>query len=98
MQLDLTFVCTDPKFQGLGAGSLLTRHVLMNAKADTMPVYLESTLDAVHMYESLGFKKLDKIQMKIPRRGGDPDELSELYEEFCMVWWPDEISSSVSKI
>ncbi|OIW24855.1 hypothetical protein CONLIGDRAFT_684761 [Coniochaeta ligniaria NRRL 30616] len=91
----LTFVCTDPMFQGLGAGTLLTRHILMKAKADRMPVYLESTLDAVHMYERLGFKRLDKMQMGIPQRGGDPDELSELYEEVCMVWWPDETSSSV---
>ena len=89
---DLMFVCTDPQFQRLGAGSLLTRHILEKAAADGMPVYLESTLDTVRMYERLGFKKLDGFQMRIPRRGGDQEDRSEIYEEVCMAWWPDENS------
>ncbi|KAB5542860.1 acyl-CoA N-acyltransferase [Coniochaeta sp. 2T2.1] len=86
----LAFVCTDPEFQRLGAGSQLTRHILEKARADGMPIYLESTLDTVHMYERLGFRKVDAFHMKIPRPGGDPEHLSEIYEEVCMVWRPDE--------
>ncbi|KAB5566590.1 acyl-CoA N-acyltransferase [Coniochaeta sp. 2T2.1] len=89
----LAFVCTDPEFQRLGAGSLLTRHIMEKARADGMVIYLESTLDTVHMYERLGFRKVDAFQMKIPRPGGDPEDLSGIYEEVCMVWWPNETRS-----
>jgi ribosomal protein S18 acetylase RimI-like enzyme len=54
-----------------------------------MPIYLESTLVAVGMYERLGFKMVDRFEMKIPRRGGDGDDLTDLYQEVCMVWWPN---------
>lgn len=50
-------------------------------------MYLESTLNAVRLYEKLGFQKLDRFEMQIPRRGG---RTSDMYEEVCMVWWPDE--------
>lgn len=84
-------------FQGQGAGSLLTRQVLKRAEADKRPVYLESTPDAVHMYESLGFKKLDIMQMNIPRRGDNAGELTASYVEVCMVRWPDETSIAASR-
>ncbi|KAK3937857.1 hypothetical protein QBC46DRAFT_266570 [Diplogelasinospora grovesii] len=82
----LTFVCTDPACQGQGAGSMLTRKVLDLAAAEGLPVYLESTSVAVPMYEKLGFKAIDGFEMIIPRRGSS--ELSEKYEEVCMVWYP----------
>ncbi len=53
-----------------------------------MPVYLESTSVAIPMYEKLGFKALDRFEMRIPRRGGA--EATEVYAEVCMVWRPEE--------
>jgi ribosomal protein S18 acetylase RimI-like enzyme len=84
--LGLTFVCTDPAYQGRGAGSLLSRKVLEMAAADGMPVYLESTEVAVPMYEKLGFRVIDGFEMQIPRPG--LAELTEVYREACMVWYP----------
>ncbi|KAL2016842.1 hypothetical protein VTK56DRAFT_2917 [Thermocarpiscus australiensis] len=82
----LSFVCTDPAYQGQGAGSLLTRKVLEMAAAEGLPVYLESTEVAVPMYEKLGFQVVDEFQMRIPRAGSS--ELSEVYKELCMIWHP----------
>jgi GNAT superfamily N-acetyltransferase len=84
----LTFVCTDPAYQGRGAGSLLSRKVLEMAAADGMPVYLESTEVAIPMYEKLGFKVIDGFEMEIPSPGSAG--LTEVYREACMVWYPPQ--------
>ena len=51
----MTFVGTDPKYQGRGAATMLTKWGLERAERDRVPVYLESTLNAVSLYERLGF-------------------------------------------
>ncbi|KAL2132924.1 hypothetical protein VTI74DRAFT_3145 [Chaetomium olivicolor] len=84
----LSFVCTDPAYQGQGAGSLLTREVLEMAADDGLPVYLESTDVALPMYERLGFRAIDGFEMRIPKSGSDSEELSGAYKEMCMVWYP----------
>ncbi|KUI69319.1 Mycothiol acetyltransferase [Cytospora mali] len=81
----VTFVCTDPRWQGHGAGSVLTRKVMGEARAIGMPVYLESTLEAVKMYETLGFEQLDEFEMVIPKRDGSG---TQRYKEVCMLWRP----------
>ncbi|KAK3692818.1 hypothetical protein B0T22DRAFT_495841 [Podospora appendiculata] len=83
----LALVCTDPAYQGQGAGMLLTRRVLGMAAAEGLPVYLESTIMAVSLYERLGFKAIDAFEMKIPGRSGSI-ETGEVYREVCMVWSP----------
>ncbi|KAK0659175.1 hypothetical protein QBC41DRAFT_308014 [Cercophora samala] len=82
----LSFVCTDPEYQGRGVGTLLTRTVLELAKEDNLPVYLESTDVAVSIYERLGFRAIDSFEMRIP--GRNDAEPSVLYQEVCMVWYP----------
>ncbi|KAK4232481.1 hypothetical protein QBC38DRAFT_352077 [Podospora fimiseda] len=83
----LSFVCIDPAYQGRGAGKMLSKAVLDFARADGLPVYLESTDVAVKMYEKLGFRKVDFFEMRIPTREGS-EELEEVYEEVCMIWKP----------
>lgn len=51
----MTFVGTDPKYQGQGAATMLIRWGLERAEKEGVPVYLESTLNAVSLYEKLGF-------------------------------------------
>lgn len=70
----------------MGAGSRLTREVMERARGDGMPVYLESTIVAVRMYERLGFKAVDRFGMRIPGSGRG---MEEVYEEVCMVWRPE---------
>lgn len=73
----LSFVCTDPEYQGLGAGYQLTRRVLDMAAADKLPVYLESTENAISMYRGFGFREIDSFEMEIPG--------VQKYREVCMV-------------
>jgi hypothetical protein len=56
------------------------------ARVDGMPVYLESTIVAVSMYERLGFEVVDRFGMRIPGSGRG---IEEVYEEVCMVWRPE---------
>ena len=86
----MTFVCTDPSFQGKGAGSLLTQKVQEAAGTANLPVYLESTVGAVKMYEKLGFVAVDGFEMTIPRRGQEGE--TDVYEEVCMLWRPGTTS------
>lgn len=82
---------------------MLTRRLLglVNDGDEKLPVYLESTVEAVPLYEKLGFQKVDGFEMEIPaeRRGGEPDGNEEegegegkeekmIYKEVCMVYWP----------
>ncbi|KAK3401614.1 hypothetical protein B0T20DRAFT_450624 [Sordaria brevicollis] len=86
----LTFVCVDPKYQGRGIGSSLTRHFLTefveldNGKEERMPVYLESTVEAVKLYEKLGFEEADRIgyfEMELPVRKSGEEGGKIMYRE-----------------
>ncbi|KAL2162062.1 hypothetical protein VTH06DRAFT_7847 [Thermothelomyces fergusii] len=82
----ISFLCTDPAYQGQGIGTLLTRKVLELAKTDKLPVYLESTEVAMPIYQRLAFRAIDEIQMKI--LGPTGGESTVTYREVCMVWQP----------
>ena len=62
------------------------------AAVDGLPVYLESTEVAVPMYQKLGLQVIDGFDMRIPRPGSGEvpgsTELSGIYLELCMVWYP----------
>lgn len=47
-----------------------------------MSVYLESTVEAVRMYEKLGFRQVGEFEMVIPSRDGSG---TQTYEEVCML-------------
>ena len=84
----LTFVGTQPEFQGRGAGTLLTEWGLSRAKNENVSVYLESTLQAASLYRRLGFISLDGLAMTLP--GTAPDGGPNLYEEVGMMrTWED---------
>ncbi|KUJ20308.1 amidase signature enzyme [Mollisia scopiformis] len=84
----LTFVGTLPKYQGRGAGRLLTEWGLEKAKQESMPIYLESTISAARLYRRLGFTALDGLSMSLPGRSseGGPN----VYEEVGMLKTWDE--------
>ncbi|KAI0129447.1 acyl-CoA N-acyltransferase [Xylariales sp. AK1849] len=79
-----SFLCTDPAWQGLGIGSLLSQAVMDKAEKIGLPVYLESTMAAVPFYERLNFERIGGFKMAIPGRD-DPNE-KEIYEEVCLLW------------
>lgn len=89
---DLSFVCVHPDYQGQGAGTLLAEAVLSRAQARSVPVYLESTPEAVRIYERLGFAAVGGFEMEIPRSGANTP--TEKYREVCMLWRPSPQISS----
>ena len=85
----MTFVGTHPKFQGRGAGTLLTEWGISRAKKDKVPVYLESTIGASSMYLRLGFIAIDGFSMILPGNGENHDPT--IYQELSMVrMWDDD--------
>ncbi|KZL63829.1 GNAT family acetyltransferase [Colletotrichum tofieldiae] len=82
--LHLTFLCTDSRFRGRGVGTALMRAVTEVARAEGLPVFLESTTDAVPFYEKLGFVRTGGFRMSIPN-GNPPNSKEGVYEEVCMI-------------
>ncbi|KAF4978789.1 hypothetical protein FZEAL_4903 [Fusarium zealandicum] len=79
----VTYLCTDPDFGGRGAASGLLRRVQAEAAADSMPVILEATMNAVSFYERLGFETRQELDMMLPPRGSSLP--TERYEERTML-------------
>ncbi|KAJ6437792.1 dihydroxy-acid dehydratase [Purpureocillium lavendulum] len=84
--IDVTFLCTDPKWGGRGAASTLLRHVQERAAAEGMAIILEATMEGVRLYQKLGFAISQELHMKLPSRGST--QPTEPYEERCMIWTP----------
>ncbi|KAH7635191.1 hypothetical protein B0T09DRAFT_19650 [Sordaria sp. MPI-SDFR-AT-0083] len=104
----LTFLCIDPEHQGQGLATDMMEQFLdmveyLHDEFGQLPVYLESTMEAVSMYERLGFETEDWFEMKIPamRKGGcskgsegegegqsEGEEEMMTYREVCMVYYP----------
>ena len=83
----LTFVCTDTRYRGRGAATELVLRVQELAGAAGLPIYLESTENAVGLYQKLGFVVIDSFQMPIPSKGTEgTKETTEVYKEVCMLW------------
>ncbi|KAF5019446.1 hypothetical protein F66182_8554 [Fusarium sp. NRRL 66182] len=83
----VTYLCTDPKFEGRGAASALLARVQAEAAVEDAPVVLEATMNAVSFYQKLGFQIREELDMILPARGSS--EPTERYEERIMVWIRD---------
>ncbi|KAI8711908.1 N-acetyltransferase domain-containing protein [Fusarium sp. LHS14.1] len=81
--IHLVYVSTDPNHQGHGAASKLLIRLMEMAVSKRLPIWLESTLNAVSFYEKKGWMRVCKISTPAP---GSPGELQEgVYEEQGMV-------------
>jgi GNAT superfamily N-acetyltransferase len=76
-------VGTHPDFQRRGAGTLLIEWGLARAKAENVPVYLDSTILASYVYQKLGFVPLDGLSMTLPGTGTDGGP--NIYREVSML-------------
>lgn len=70
------------------------RLIQEKAKVAALPIYLESTLEAVDLYQRLGFVEVDGLQMPIPARGSTTP--CDIYKEVCMVWMPQSAEEKTS--
>ncbi|KAK3687879.1 putative GNAT family acetyltransferase [Podospora appendiculata] len=82
----LSFIGTDPQHQRRGAASLLVGWAVKRCKEENVPAYLESTGDALRLYESFGFTVERTIEMELEGMG--PHGSSVVYEEMCFLFRP----------
>ncbi|KAK2799081.1 hypothetical protein FQN50_008587 [Emmonsiellopsis sp. PD_5] len=90
----LTFIATYPHHEHRGAATMLIRWALERSRSEVVPIALESTSNAIPLYEKLGFKAVGKIPMMLEEVTDDGG--SELYEETCFVFRPEDASISTS--
>lgn len=88
MTLGLTFIGTNPLHERRGAATLLLQWGLQRCINDSVPAYLESTIEAGPLYERHGFDSAEKIYVLLKGKEGE----SVLYEEVCFVFRPPAIS------
>ena len=82
---DLTFIGTHPRHERRGAGSMLVKWGMEQARLARVPLELESTKEGIKFYRELGFVAGETITMDIP----DPETGGiVLYEEVVFVFWP----------
>jgi ribosomal protein S18 acetylase RimI-like enzyme len=74
------FLSTDPEFQRLGLGRMLMEHSLALADAAGKKTYIEGSRSGHHLYEKLGFKKVDMVEIDYSRFGA-----TELEQEWIMI-------------
>ena len=58
---DMHLLHTDPKYQGRGAGGILTSRAIEEAAKRGLPAYLESSEAAHQLYLKHGFKDLEEL-------------------------------------
>ncbi|KAH8808500.1 amidase signature domain-containing protein [Xylogone sp. PMI_703] len=85
----LTFLGTHPDHRRRGAATMLLNWGLERARADNVPVYLESDIPASSLYLKLGFEIYGRFSMTLPGMGEYGGEY--VYEEVCMLRdWEEE--------
>ena len=77
---DLTYIGTHPQYERRGSATALIEWALERCCESGAPAYLESTLDAVPLYERLGFKVMQRVSMVLEGTGS--------YEEAFCVFEP----------
>ncbi|KAH7253143.1 hypothetical protein B0J15DRAFT_466979 [Fusarium solani] len=71
LYIHLVYVSTDPNHQGHGAASRLLNRLMEVAVSKRLPIWLESTMNAVSFYERKGWKKVCKICTPAPGNAGE---------------------------
>jgi GNAT superfamily N-acetyltransferase len=76
---------TDPLHQKRGAATMLIQWGLDHCKQENVPAYLESTMEAVPLYEKMGFRVAARITLRFDERG---DGTAGVYEEAACIFKP----------
>ncbi|KAI1660208.1 acyl-CoA N-acyltransferase [Daldinia decipiens] len=84
----LSLLHTDPKHQGRGAGSTLTKWGIEEAKRLGLVVYLESSSAAHSLYEKHGFRDIEVLTADLSKWGA-----TEEHKTWSMKYDPSGIAS-----
>ncbi|KAI1803363.1 acyl-CoA N-acyltransferase [Daldinia bambusicola] len=84
----LSPLLTDPKHWGRGAGSMLTKWCLEEAKRLGLPIYLESSLAAHSLYQKHGFRDIECLTADLSKWGA-----TEEHKSWSMKYDPSEFAA-----
>jgi GNAT superfamily N-acetyltransferase len=68
--LDVQLLATDPAYQRRGLASKLLKQVLDLADREATKAYIEATLAGYPVYERLGYKVVDIVEVDLSKWGG----------------------------
>ena len=81
--LDLKLLHTDPKHQGRGAGGMLVRWGVEEARRRGVPAYLESSEAGHSLYRKYGFRDLELQSLDFSRWGA-----TQKHNTWAMIYEP----------
>ncbi|CAJ2501002.1 Uu.00g038550.m01.CDS01 [Anthostomella pinea] len=81
--LCLRLLHTDPKHQGRGAGTMLIKWGVQEAKKRNLPAYLESSPDGHELYKRCGFHDAELVEIDLSKWGA-----TEMHKTWSMVCDP----------
>lgn len=92
----LHFIGTDPTYERRGAATLMLQWGVQRCKEERVPAYLESTIEAVPLYEKNGFVEKGRFGMDIRPHSEEWGEGEwARYEEVCFLYAPNNIMGDI---
>lgn len=76
-----------PSWQGCGVGSAIIRWALEDLKLKTMPVYLTAQPDGHRLYQKLGWKDVETVDIDLSEYAG-PNRGYGMHRTVCMLREP----------
>jgi GNAT superfamily N-acetyltransferase len=67
---DVQLLATDPAYQRRGLASKLLRHIFEMADREGKMSYIEATAAGFPVYQKLGFKEVDIVEVDLSNFGG----------------------------
>ena len=67
---NMLLISCSPAYQKRGLASRLLKHVFRFADEQGKPAYIEATADGFPLYQKLGFKEVDIVEVDLSRYGG----------------------------
>jgi predicted acetyltransferase len=71
VDIGLSLICTDPKYHRRGAAKALITPMLALADARGLTTYVEATPTGRPLYEKLGFRQVDSIDIDLTEHTKD---------------------------
>ncbi|KAI1142797.1 hypothetical protein F5Y05DRAFT_366231 [Hypoxylon sp. FL0543] len=79
----LALLHTDPKHQGRGAGGMLVRHVIEEARKLGLIAFLAASPAGHELYKKCGFRDVDLVSLDMSKWGA-----TETHVNWLMMWEP----------
>ncbi len=89
----LSTLCTDPKHQRRGAGTMLIHWGCDIAQKHGVPSFLEATPAGLPVYQKAGFEEVDRFEFDLGKYGGEGSTIN-----VQMIKYADSATKVVSDV